>query len=251
MDLETILVGIFWIAFMAFKVYGHWADSQKKKARKAQGAPQGEGAGTIQAGGEDRAAAPPVRHQPEPAAEQSADILLPDDLWEILTGERRIPTPVPAPPAGTYEAGDSDTQSADESPEFEELTGKIDEPVRPGEWHESEHVVLRDRSGWSEDAPVITADREPARTPVRSRDPRELPDRSPREVMVRSRQRELISLDEAYDPAERRGVRHAATTTAPMATNRTGPGTARRRALRRAVILREVLGPPKGLEERL
>jgi hypothetical protein len=155
----------------------------------------------------------------EGGSESAAD-LVPQDLWEILTGQRRVPTPPPRP--------------AQPAPYAEE-----DEAI--GEREDDSHFTVEPRA----------EDRE-AEALIRRR------------RMVRREARQFdhtppitVSLENEPPPMS---VRHAAfhrkldaappivaTVQRPHSMvaelNFDQPG-----ALRRAIIVQEVLGPPKGLE---
>lgn len=216
--------------------------------RRTGPSPQGEATtarGAEGAGGQHGSAS---YGQPRPAdAEQSAQVLLPDDLWAILTGERRPPVTSPAP------------AEADEG-EFEEYDSP-DEPAyraEPRDWDRdpSEPVTARSGNGWpEEDVDSFDLDHDPALT-TRSREPRSNVNRGPRELVTRP-EREIISLEERYQTGkERHAAFHdnlSSTDSVGLsgaATRRARAESKRRRALHRAIILHEVLGPPKGLEER-
>lgn len=148
----------------------------------------------------------------QPAArreDETAATILPEDLWEILTGERQFPQPVPAP------------QPVPEP--YEESYDEI-EPVH--EWEQEESVVVPE--------------------PV----PR------PREGLYASRDRtepQVVSLEplELDDEERHRRFHERVSVVTTAATEPTGPAVFRFRSgedLRRAMIVTEVLGPPKGLQ---
>lgn len=143
-----------------------------------------------------------------PAAEPpAAEVLIPDDLWEILTGERRRPVlTVPAPePEPDFEF--------DFEPDSEPEPDLEPEPVR-----------------------VDAGRYEETRSPVHAREP------------------DIVSLESEPPPAEiRRAAFHdrlgsTPPLARPRAARRLPPLLANRKGLRQAVVLREVLGPPKGLD---
>ncbi|MBI4546078.1 MAG: hypothetical protein HY703_12840 [Gemmatimonadetes bacterium] len=153
--------------------------------------------------------------QPPPAA---AD-MIPDELWELLTGERRRPTPAPTP------TGPGRLESAESPEEAEAEEWGIDaEEVPAGE--EVAEEVLREEAQSLEEIPA------PAQ-PV------------------------IVSLEELAPPAQRHAAFHSRLDqSAPLTLAPRPRPSARRRILRsggrddlrRAILLREVLGPPKALE---
>lgn len=175
---------------------------------------------------------PPEVNLPRPR--ESAQVLLPDELWAILTGEQRPAAPrPPLPPRELESAGV--------------------EPLEAEAWEDE---------AWEDEAEEeqhTTLTGEPLE--LRGREARELTLREERELALRPREelqgrepREIISLDdhiptgkERHDAFHRR-LDGAALAKAPEA--RTAEHRARRqRQLQRAIILREVLGPPRGLED--
>ncbi|MFW6078126.1 MAG: hypothetical protein ACODAE_00785 [Gemmatimonadota bacterium] len=155
---------------------------------------------------------------------ESAAEMVPDDLWAILTGERR-PARAEADRGshGREEAGGGDAGWSTE----------------PG----------MDRSGWDDDARSLETvpDREPHSVEtipdpdsrgVASLEQRPLPPEVRRELTV-ERMRDARGRHAA--PLQRRADR-----------GRPGPlpfGLDDRNAVRRAFVLREVLGPPRGLQK--
>lgn len=174
----------------------------------------GAGATTGEAGG---SGAPPRRVDEGPAAD-----MIPSDLWEILTGEKR---PHPVPPEAPWEE-----QRWEEAPSTEVESGEIttDEEWISTEWEPEDEVGL---------APAPTETREP--------------------VSLEYVGPEAISLEGPPPPPE---IRHRlfhrkydeGEIGAPAPVRRRSRDTDLRAALtgaglRRAVILSEILGPPKGL----
>jgi hypothetical protein len=171
---------------------------------------------------------PPQRQQPagRPADEQAAAEMLPDDLWEILTGERRAPRqPVPEP---VEEVGYADTYSVEDYPDdddsLEELAAR-DVPSAD-EWMAEpvpEQVVI---------VP------EPYVRPIPKRDvPRVV---SLEELEIDSDERH----DDFHDKLDRMAAAERAGRRPPNAFRFTKDDD-----LRNAIIMSEVLGPPKGLED--
>jgi hypothetical protein len=169
------------------------------------------------------------RHEPvgasRTAADDAAADMLPDDLWEILTGERRPPRlPLPQEVPDTYE----DTYSVEDYPEetetLEEMASR--ESPAPGEW---------------------ISQRPEETTGVLPPDPYVRP--LPRREMPR-----VVSLEDLeIDDVERHDQFHRRLDTLrPPARVRRRPSNAYRftgeEDLRRAIIMAEVLGTPKGLE---
>jgi len=144
--------------------------------------------------------------------------MIPDELWEILTGEkrRREPGGAPRPPA--------------------EPSG----PVRPPMPYELEYEP-------EEPEDEEWGPREPAREPE--------PVAAPRRRESLEVEPVIVSLEKPLPPA---AVRHAAFHERIEGLSRPARVQRRRRRLplnlgnmdevRRAVLLREVLGPPKALE---
>lgn len=257
MDVE----GIFWtlvvIVFTAIRIFELAGKRKGSKDRQARGAPRYEESDVLRGRGDDRTTAAPSRHPRGLESEQSAQVLLPDDLWEILTGERRH-TPTPPAPVDQHEADDRGVAVSAEGLGYDEADVDPDDRNAPVMWRseelepEFEPAWSRDRSAWLEEE-TRAANDEHTGVPVRSRDPRELPERVIRKAPVRPREHEVVSLEEIYlqDDGRRTRARErrSARSTAETAWRQSSAGAARRRALRRAIILQEVLGPPKGLEE--
>lgn len=165
----------------------------------------------------------------------SASDMVPDDLWELLTGQKRTATTAPAPAGPEEETG------------FE----ATDRPLEAGD---------RPLESWD-------ADLEPAMEPteyepldVRYEDGRVSTPPAPWEAVDEGASLESTNLPEAYSleqPVPTEKVRHAAfhrrldALPPPARTRRKlHPDLKLETAadLRRAVILKEVLGTPKGFE---
>jgi len=160
---------------------------------------------------------PQPRREPEPA--DAAD-MVPDDLWEVLTGERRQPRPpVPAPPPDPAETWDDDDAPWVEEPR----------------WERAEDVFAKERfepAPWEEDRDEIRLD-------PRTESP--FPTAEPPVV---------IAVD-PYPPTPRRRVPLSVVLETPRTPRRVSPlmrALQHPDGLRQAVLLREILGPPKGLE---
>lgn len=164
------------------------------------------------ADGEGTGAAP--RPVPAPAGEErapSADILIPDDLWAILTGERRPPVaPSPAPEPAPA------PRSADTSPK--------DELARRAEVEQAEALAAEAR-----ERELSALVRRPTDQPA-------------------ALEGEPVEVDEERHEAFHRRLEASTPSAALQVATYRRPLDARQRQLRRAIILREVLGPPRGLE---
>lgn len=155
----------------------------------------------------------PPRPQPEPQPEaSSAEDMVPADLWEILTGEKRVPGPsAERQPAGAPEPEPEPYYTYDEEPVHELPPPPIvrEAPVRP------EPVILE------RDFEAINERRERALQQRRA---------------ARVKQRAAQFADTT--PAKAQIVERSAL----------GKLLGNRDELKRAIVLREVLGPPKGME---
>jgi hypothetical protein len=155
---------------------------------------------------------------------ESAQDMVPADLWELLTGERRLPEPT-----------------------------REEEPVSP--WEPPPEPEYRREP---EPEPVYWEPPEEREVPVRLPEPpleRVPPERPPRVVVSleesdpeRRRARETRRRDAARRRARERvsdlrPVQASTVERSPFTDLLTG-----RDDLQRAIVLREVLGPPKGLE---
>ncbi|HEY8469111.1 MAG TPA: hypothetical protein VIL18_05690 [Longimicrobiales bacterium] len=194
------------------------------------GAPAGSRHETGQSG-----VAPPV--ETEAAASTSAADMIPDELWEILTGEKRRPVVVRAPEAGE-ETSPVRAHVPDLEPDFEPgFKPDYDEGDIESEFEPDE---------------VAGLEAEPAPVPVGE-------DRSVEVLQPAGGAASLetepavVSLEAPLPPAaERHAAFHARITKAPAqrerAASRIPLQLGGRSELRRALILSEVLGPPKALE---
>lgn len=187
--------------------------------RRRQGTqPPGGGRGGPRAGQRPASAGRPrTEEEPQTAAPVSAADMIPDELWEILTGERRRPAPMGAPRLPV---------PAEEEEE---------EAPRRMAWEEEDQAEEED--GTEEEwEPVV-----PAR-------------RAPRPAVSLEVDPVIVSLEESVPSTEERHAAFHARVDAPA---RKGRPRRRRRLrlnlgdpdeLRRMMVLREVLGPPKALE---
>lgn len=153
--------------------------------------------------------------------EQSAAEMLPDDLWEILTGERRAPrAPVPAPPEPVEEEelwsleadSSEDDWSAASLPETEVLPAPVPSPELP---------VPRARF----ERPL------PARA---------APETVSLEALDIDGRRRHEQFHERLDRSRAQKVARAGAAPKPSFHSAS--------EARRAIILSEILGPPKGLQ---
>lgn len=204
-DLFTIIV---FIAFSLISILGR-ARKAPPGTKPAPGlpgrhSPAPEGAAPRQ---EERVATGPSHGDGN--AEQAAAVLIPDDLWEILTGEQRPSEPAPIPEE--YDEWEPEP-SDDGVPDWRSAT--------------EEELVLAGRPPIEEAQTLETI---PSRELPRvvSLETPPLPPRERHEAF----HRKIDALREAEASS-----RHS----------RRAPNRAR---LRQAIVLREVLGPPKGLEE--
>jgi hypothetical protein len=202
---------------------------RRQSGGKRPGGPQEPGRGR---GG------PPAREEgPDRAREPAADPaseMVPDDLWAILTGERRAPAPTRPEPA------------------------EADEP----EWAGAGPVAEEDESAWVSSPPVeVGSDRDPStRAPARwdlddeiePTPPVSLEYRGPEAYSLESLDQEAVSLER---PIPSPGARHRAfharydrpAVSRPRPRSAIGRALGNRPSVRQAIVLSEVLGPPKGL----
>lgn len=223
MDLFDLLIIAFILLPVLEAIFGKKARQKRKQGGVGRpGAPDG----------------PDRRSRDEEAARPtSAGEMVPDDLWELLTGGRRTretDTEPGAPASRELEEADrglesweADLEPAMEPVEYEPLERRRDD----------EGPVSEPPSDWL-----------PGKAGERGRPPSE------------GYSLERTDLPEAYSletPARPERLRHAAFHR-KLDTLRAAPGPRRPaaardlglgsvKALRRAVILKEVLGPPKGL----
>ncbi|MGH7446637.1 MAG: hypothetical protein ACRELT_03700 [Longimicrobiales bacterium] len=191
---------------------GRPAHHQGRMEQQQGGAQQRDERGWQQAS-VPRDAPPTAPHRQE----EEAAAMLPDDLWEILTGERRAPAPVPVP---------HDAREEVEEEYAFDAAGPPDVPSAE-EW----------RPARTEDTAVVLPEEAAYVRPVPRRD---VP--------------AVVSLEELeFDGALRHEQFHERLEALG------GPARVRRRApnayrftdfadVRRAIIMSEILGTPKGLE---
>jgi hypothetical protein len=187
------------------------------------------------------------------ADEQSAAAMLPDDLWEILTGEKRpqrlprTPDPVAAEtlPAEAAPREVSPPRRPDPRPDREARRAERPAPQRRAPTPPRERRL-----------PEVTMRRDPAEGRMRAATPR---DRSPPDDYVREIPVRDVPVVVPYDePSTDARVRRAAfhDRRGPLseaAVVQRGPGRSKSapkniEELRRAIIMNEVLGRPRGLE---
>ncbi len=156
--------------------------------------------------------------------ERAAD-LIPADLWEILTGERRLPPPAPPQPA--RHRAPAPVQEADIDEELSE-----DEEARPA------------RVEPDEDAAATELLRRREHATARAREVR----REPEQII--SLETELLPepLRHAAFHDQLKKAAAAAVIVPPVRSRRVILSLENRSDLMRAIILHEVLGRPKGLE---
>jgi hypothetical protein len=207
------------------------AEREAEAAGEPEDRPMLEPRPSGRSGGEVRrptTSAPLPPQRPEPAAGEASD-MVPDDLWEILTGEKRArPVPEPMPPEEWDERpvlGEPESRPWwEEDPEAEapepDLEPVMEERFEPAPWHEEPELEPE-----SPPLPVETSSE--IYTPLPRREPRPSPPRQRRPSL-----REI-----GAEPAP--PVREPSALTRALST---------RAGLRQAVILREVLGRPKGLD---
>lgn len=222
----------------------------------------------------------PFRSIPSADAEpEQAASMLPDDLWEILTGERRTPTP-PAPrvPAEAAPAERTSEATAAHAPTSRspgpagEAARAADRQRREAESRERDRLRSRERSpgpARTRERPAAPA-RERRLPPVTMRSPREAQPaarRTPaappassadayvREIPVRESPVVVSYETEPLDGVERRARFEE------RRARLSAPATVQKRArsdeytfhgpddVRRAFVMSEILGKPKGLED--
>lgn len=186
---------------------------------------------------------------PRPAApreeDETAADLIPDDLWEILTGERRDPAhrrrqSTEGPP-GEPSADAPREPAADvaaESPGWDEIEPVLEEPAH---WIGHDPAPRRESTtsvGWDDEASEIGS---PVAATAGSREETE-----PGWMRNASSERRADAPEVVRSvtaPSRERTYRAE-----ERAQHSRRASSSRQRALRRAIVLREVLGPPKALE---
>lgn len=166
----------------------------------------------------------PVAGRPE-NEDDAAAAMLPDDLWEILTGEKRSPQ-LPVPQEEPEEFADSyNVEDYPEEAHSLEDLASLEGPT-PGEW--------------VSDIPEETAVIVPADAYVRPLPKRDVP--------------RVVSLEELdFDDQKRHEEFHDRldSLAGPARVRRPKPSAYRFNTdedLRRAIVMNEILGTPKGLE---
>jgi hypothetical protein len=189
---------------------------QAPQQRQGQAPQQRQGQAPQQRQGQ----APQQRQAPERAAD-----MIPDDLWMILTGQPRPTAPLPAP-VPTDAGGD------DELEPDEELVPDEEEVFQPRMSNEARQVEELRRSR-AEVAYRRTQARDPDRPVIVSLETEPLPSAA-----------RHARFHEKVDPLA---------VVAIVQRGRSGPSIGRiagaePQALRRAIVLQEILGKPRGLE---
>lgn len=155
-----------------------------------------------------------VRRDPAPAAD-----MVPDDLWELLTGQRRERGPVAVDPQA--------------EPRVEPWWSEAGEPTEP------EDPVVEERKEWGRQSPA------------------EVHGLPPEPVSLEYTGPEAYSLEQPLPPPDVRHARFHERLDRPpaeQARSRRGRGSSLTRTLRdpagvrNAIVLAELLGRPKGLE---
>ncbi|MEX1184238.1 MAG: hypothetical protein WEF86_13480 [Gemmatimonadota bacterium] len=159
----------------------------------------------------------PTQAGPAEADRETAAAVLPDDLWEILTGERRtsLPPPTSAPPQ-TPPDSEYETEDAEPAFSYDDVVMHEQAPPRP---------QPPSRSTSYDDRLIV---REPP---------------------------QIVSLERtSFDDVARHSQFHHRLEALPARERVRRPRRARavdfvsQADLRRAIITNEVLGPPRGLE---
>jgi hypothetical protein len=170
-------------------------------------------------------AAPPQRSRTEevstPRGDENASTMVPDDLWEILTGQKRMPAPTaPAP-----------TPQAERRPGWDVV---YDAELEEDEEAEEERVAIED----------VNVEARRARVEAQSL-----------ETISRHPEPVIVSLEENVPTtAQRHADFHQRIIAAPPVVEvapRRKPlfDLTNRSELQRAFLLQEVFGKPKGLKE--
>jgi hypothetical protein len=220
-DLAELLVLLFF--FLVLPILEQV--KRRQSGGKRPGGPQapGRGRGGPSAGEDD-----PDRAR-EPAADPASE-MVPDDLWAILTGERRAPAPTRPGPADVDEA----------------------------EWAGAGSAAEEDESDWISAPPVeVGSDRDPSTRwdlddEVEPTPPVSLEYQGPEAYSLESLDQEAVSLER---PIPSPGARHRAfharydrpAVSRPRPRSAIGRALGNRPSVRQAIVLSEVLGPPKGL----
>jgi hypothetical protein len=231
----------------------------------------------------------PFRSVPASHGEdESAASVLPDDLWEILTGERRPPAHQPTPQQPTPRPTGR-VESAERPPIDAEPPRPIDRPAPPPIDRRPADVAHRRERAQTQRPPRDTTPRGRERPPVvlrdrapRERDPERMRASRPAssadkyvrpehvraervehvraervehvraERVVTSHDDNILGKEERRDRFHERLDRSAAAAAAARAAAGPEPHVYRftdEADLRRAIVMAEVLGPPKALQD--
>lgn len=169
--------------------------------------------------------------------DDEAATMLPDDLWEILTGEKRAPPPPPAPETEVGDFEEAESLETTSAGEWISLPPEP-EPAPPP-------VPARPPSAWSDYQTGRGVPARDARPPIRMEEGYERP--LPRHEPPRVASLEALEIDDEtrHDAFHRKleATRQAPRRITPHAWRFTGDDD-----VRRAIVMAEVLGRPKGLE---
>lgn len=217
--------------------------------QRSPGVPPGQAEGRVERSAGAPADRPDVDEPRRAQVERAAD-LIPDDLWEILTGQRRSPAPTQRQPApeqeptlegGTEWQPDAGPQwerepAAAHLPDFaEEDPYQEEEPLETPWHHESEEAAQTVPANAPE--PALASDDGSPTNPARFAQWREVG------KGIATRRSPYLTADTdasnpyGSPPRSRRATQRRVT-----------PALSSRSELKRAFVLREVLGPPKALE---
>jgi hypothetical protein len=203
------------------------------------------------------------------AEEQSAATMLPDDLWEILTGEKRSPAPprpVERPPAEPAE------YEAPHPPPPQPVPRSIERRPAEAQRRRETPTPSRERVPTPSREHIPTPSRERAPTSMRERRLPPVPMRTPRGQPVPAARRTPLSPPDDYvpvheapvvvsyetglmDPEERQARFHERLAESAIPAGVIRPARSDEYRLRgpadvrRAVVMAEILGPPKGLQD--
>ena len=158
----------------------------------------------------------PGEAQAEPAEGRAAAEMLPDDLWELMTGERR------------HESGPEEPEQPEEPWSVETEAPSTDPAVEADPWSEpavDDDTTAPEPASLEYEGPEAYTLETPAPEPLERTVP-----------TAKARHR-------AFHELVDRPRREPARRTSPLMRSLRSPD-----GLRQAVLLREILGPPKGLE---
>ncbi len=211
MDLFELL---FIALFIIFPIMEGVLRKRKKGQEGQQGPPiEDQEAGTADTGRESR----------EPASE-----MLPDDLWELMTGERR--TPRSEESAGREGAAEPEEAPWSVDPESSPTVTEAEIETETEDWRSEPWVVdeeanAREPASLEYEGPEAYSLETPAPEPIERKVP-----------TAAARHR---AFHELVDRPKRRPARKLS----PLMRALRSPD-----GLRQAVLLKEILGPPKGLQ---